>query len=162
MGMARGKPIAKEETELAMRDGMQAAADNLVPCPKCRREISPESVDCPYCGAAVAFIWEDSRVACYFLRLAAVSLLLSLTAGVIAIAVTDVLGLTGLGVGNVAIISAIIALIAIGLWKLSDTLDRPPEPHRDLRDVRRRAGPRPRNEGPNQNGSADSSGLSAG
>ena len=145
-----------------MRDRVKAAADILVRCPKCRREISPDSIDCPYCGASVALIWEDSRVACYFLRLAAVFLLLSLIAGVIAIAVTDVLGLTGLGVGNVAIISAIIALVAIGLWKLSDTLDRPPEPHRELRDVRHRAGPRPRNEGPIQNGSADNSGLSAG
>jgi hypothetical protein len=139
MDMPRGDVIVKRETELVMRDGAKVATDGPVRCPKCRRAISPESFDCPYCGAPVAFIWEDCRVACYLLRLAAVFLLASLIAGVIAIVVTDTLGMTGLGVGNVAIVSAIIAVIAIGLWKLGDALSPPPGPHREFRDGRIRS-----------------------
>ncbi len=146
-----------------MRDGVKVATGDPIRCPKCRREISPESLDCPYCGAPVALIWEDCRVACYFLRLAAGFLLASLIAGVIAVLVTDSLGVTGLGIRNLAIIAAIIAVIAIVLWKLSDTLNPPPEPQREFRDGRYRAVPRPRDgEQANHSGSANSSGLSAG
>ena len=146
-----------------MRDGVQVATDNPVPCPRCRREIGSKSFDCPYCGAPVAVIWEDCRVACYFLRLAALSLLASLLTGVIAIVVTDSLGLTGLGVRNLAIMPTIIAVTAIGLWKLGDALNPPPESYREFRDGRHRLAPQPPNsERPDRNRSADSSGLSAG
>ena len=146
-----------------MRDGVQAAAGNLVRCPKCRRGISPGPFDCPYCGAPVALIWEDCRQACYFLRLAAGFLLASLIAGVITVLVTGSLGLTGLGIRNLAIISATIAVMAIVPWKLGDALNPPPEPYREIRDGRYRAGPRPpHGEGASSSGNANRSGLSAG
>lgn len=121
-----------------MRDREQVTAGNPVPCPKCRRAISPESFDCSYCAAPVAFIWEDCRVTCCFLRLAAVLLLASLIAGITAVVVTDSLGLTGLSIRNLAIISATIAVMAIVLWKLGDALNPPPEPYREFRDGRHR------------------------
>jgi len=126
-----------------MRDRVQVVTGSPVPCPKCLRAISPDSFACPYCGAPVAFIWEGCRQACYFLRLAAVFLLASLIAGVIAVVVTDILDLTGLSIRDLSIISAIIAVAAIGLWKLSDTLNPPPEPYREFRDGHHHAGPPP-------------------
>ncbi len=107
---------------------MRAAAGPSVRCPTCRRPISPGSFTCSYCGAPVAAIWEDCRLVCYFLRLAAVFLLASLITGVIVVVVTDVLGLTGLGIRIVAIISAVTASADIGLWKLADVLRAPPAP----------------------------------
>jgi hypothetical protein len=92
-----------------------------------------------------------------------VFLLVSLLMGVIVIVVTDMLDVTGLGIGNAAIISAIITAVAIGLWKLSDTLHPPPKPYREFRDGRWGLGSRPpTGERSNHSGSADSSGLSAG
>lgn len=146
-----------------MRDRAKAATENAARCPKCRREISPESFDCSYCGAPVALIWEDCRVVCYFLRLAAVFLLTSLIAGLIAVLVTDTLGLTGLGISNLAIISVIIAVIAIALWKLGDALDPPPNPHPAVPDELLRVTPRPPNSaGHNGGRNADSPGLKSG
>ncbi|MFQ5840267.1 MAG: hypothetical protein ACE5HK_06070 [Candidatus Methylomirabilales bacterium] len=76
----------------------------------------------------MAYIWEDCRQACYFLRLGAVFLLGALVIAIVVIVAMGVLDQTGLTAGHLAIISLITAASAIGLWKFSDAFSAPPAP----------------------------------